>query len=273
VALPLIATPNAMKFAPWSFSKIETADACPAQFEHRHLLKSAAAAKTSDTSVGTAAHSIIERRVGGASHADATKTALDQTPLTSDELEVLRTLDARIDMFLQKFDSFCKAQGVTEVLVEVEWAFTAAFEPANFWAKDVFFRGKMDLGVVTRDRDLIVIDHKSGYAKDIKRDIKKKQQLQAYAILGVSNVSNINGVRGAIHYLQGDEAKAIQWVDYVDAQRVRDVYVPWLYTRINETASTLNPPFLAKPSLRWPCEWCGYQAYCTPYQEMVGGAS
>ena len=22
----------------------------------------------------------------------------------------------------------------------------------------------------------------------------------------------------------------------------------------------------------WACEWCGYQAYCTPFQEMVGGA-
>lgn len=271
MAVPLIATPDALKYAPWSFSKVETADACPAQFQHKHLLKSASSAKTSDTLVGTVAHAIIEHRIAGTSHADATKKAVEQTPLTQEEQETLRTLDERIDTFLRKFDAFCKAQGVTQVLVEVEWALTAECKPTTFWAKDAFFRGKMDLGAVTKDRDLIVIDHKSGFAKDLKRDVKKKQQLQAYAILGVVSVENIAGVRGAIHYLQGDEAKAIQWADYVDASRVREVYAPWLFTRINETAASLGEPFVAKPNLRWPCEWCGYQNLCKPFLEMTGG--
>lgn len=274
VTVTLIATVDALKYAPWSFSKIETADSCPLQFQHRHLLKSQSSAKTSDTQVGTAAHAIIERRVGGATHALATKEALAQTPLTADEQETLRTLDERIDTFVRKFDGFCKAQGVTEIFVEVEWAFTADFKRVGFWDKDAFFRGKMDLGAITRDRDLIVIDHKSGFAKDLKRDVKKKQQLQGYAILGIANVEGVSGVRGAIHYLQGDEAKAIQWADYVDATRVRDVFTPWLFTRINETALTLpsdGSPFPAKPGLRWPCEWCGYQAYCKAFQEMMSG--
>lgn len=271
MSLPLIATPDALRYAPWSFSKVETADACPAQFQYKHLLKSTSSSATSDTKVGTAAHAIIERRVGGARHVDATKEALDKTPLTSDELETLRTLDDRIDAFLRKFDAFCRTQGVTDVLVEVEWAFDAALNPVGFWDSRAFFRGKMDLGAVTRDRDLITIDHKSGFAKDLKRDVKKKQQLQAYAVLGVVCVPNLSGVRGAIHFLQGDEAKAIQWVDYVDASRVREVYAPWLFTRINETAGSLGEPFAAKPALRWPCEWCGYQAHCVPFQEMTGG--
>lgn len=274
MALPLIATPDALKFAPWSFSKIETADACPLQFQHKHLLKSKSSAKTSDTQVGTAAHAIIERRVGGATHADATKEAIVQTPLTADELETLRTLDERIDEFCRKFDSFVKANGVVDIFVEVDWAFDANFQRVGFWDPAAFFRGKLDLGALTKDRDLIVIDHKSGFAKDLKRDIKKKQQLQAYAVLGLANVDGISGVRGAIHFLQGDEAKAIQWTDYVDATRVRDVFVPWLFTRINETVATLpagDVTFPAKPNLRWPCEWCGYQAHCTSFQEMVGG--
>lgn len=260
-----------MKYAPWSFSKVETADACPLQFQHRHILKSASTAATSDTKVGIAAHEILERRIRGADHRGATKEALEKTPLTADELDTLRTLDERIDTFMQKFDSFCKAQGVTEVLVEVEWAISVDYKPVGFWDPAAFFRGKMDLGAVTRDRDLIMVDHKSGIAKDLKRDTKKKQQLQAYAILGVACVPDIHGVRGAIHFMQGDEAKAIQWVDYVDATRVREVFVPWLFTRINETAAGLREPFVAKPALRWPCEWCGYQAYCTAFQEMVGG--
>ncbi len=276
MAVPLIATPDALKYAPWSFSKVETAEACPLQFQHKHLLKSPSAAKTSDTQVGTAAHAIIERRVGGASHASATKEALAQTPLTSEEAETLRTFDARIDDFVRRFDAFCKSQGVTRLFVEVEWAFAADFSPVSFWDPAAFFRGKMDLGVLTRSQDLIVIDHKSGFAKDLKRDVKKKQQLQAYAVLGLANVEGISGVRGAIHYLQGDAAKAIQWADYVDATRVREIYVPWLFSRINETATSLpadtTTPFPAKANLRWPCEWCGYQQHCNAFQEMVGGA-
>lgn len=271
MAQALIATPDALKYAPWSFSKIETADSCPAQFQHKHMLKSAAAAKTSDTKVGTAAHSILERRIVGKPHAAAKKEALDETQLTSQELESLRLLEDRIDTFLRKFDVFCKTQGVTKVLVECEWAFTADYKKTGFWDKDAFFRGKLDLGALTRDNDLILLDHKSGFAKDIKRDIKKKQQLQSYAVLGLVNEPNIAGVRSGIHFLQGDEDKAIQWTDYVDATRIRDVFVPWLYTRINETAASLEP-FPAKPNLRWPCEWCGYQALCKEFQETYGGA-
>lgn len=267
---PLIVTQQALKYAPWSFSKIETADSCPAQFEHRHLLKSAKAVSTSDTKVGTAAHAVLELMVQGASQKVAKEHALATTPLTSDELETLRSLEDRIETFLRKFDTFCKAQGVTKPLVEIDWAFTKDFAPTSFFAPDAFFRGKLDLCAVTRDNDLIVVDHKSGVAKDLKWDTKKRQQLNAYAVLALPNLPNINGVRGGIHFMQGAPEKAIQWADYVDTARVRNVLAPWLFSRINETAETLVAPFQAKPNLRWPCEWCNFQSLCPAFQEKYG---
>ena len=268
----LTVTSEALKYAPWSFSKMETGESCPSQFKHKHVLKTVAGPSTPDTVVGTAAHGVLEHRVKGASLVDARRMALENTPLTSDELDTLRTLEERMEAFVRKFDAFCRREGVTRVLVEEAWGITTGYRPTGFFDDDVFFRGKVDLGAVTRDGDLVVIDHKSGVAKDLDRDHKKKQQLWSYYALAVPNVPGVIGVRGAIHFLQGDEKKSVQWMkNYEDAARVRDVHVPWLFSRINDVARGLAEPFLARPKLRWPCEWCAYKSSCAPFQEAYGG--
>lgn len=268
----LTVTEASLRHAPWSFSKMETGESCPAQFKHKHILRTAAGPSTPDTVVGTAAHGVLEHRVKGTSASDAKKLALENTPLTSDEQDMLRTLEDRMDSFMRKFDGFCKREGVKRLLVEEAWGITAEFKPTGFFDKNVFFRGKVDLGAITRDDDLVVIDHKSGVAKDLQKDKKKQQQLWSYYVLAIPNMLNVKGVRGAIHFLQGDEAKAVQWMpNYDDASRVREVYAPWLFSRISEVATTLVDPFPAKPKLRWPCEWCTYQGSCRPFQEAFGG--
>lgn len=272
MAQALTVTPDALKHAPWSFSKMETGEACPAQFKHKHMLKTVAGPSMPDTVVGTVAHSVLERCIGGTSFSAAKKAALVDTPLTSDEQDMLRVLEDRIEAFIRRFDAFCKREGVTDVLIEKAWGITATYEKTGFFDKNVFFRGKVDLAAVTRDGDLILVDHKSGVAKDLERDVKKRQQLWSYYVLAMPNMPGVSGVRGAIHFLQGDEDKAVQWMkNYEDATRVREVYVPWLFSRINEVASTLVEPFIARPKLRWPCEWCTYKNSCTPFQEVYGG--
>lgn len=268
----LTVTEASLRHAPWSFSKMETGESCPAQFRHKHILRTVAGPSSPDTVVGTAAHAVLERRVKGASLADAKKAALENTPLTSDEQDMLRTLEDRMEAFVRKFDGFCRREGVTRILVEEAWGITATLGRTGFFDKDVYFRGKVDLGAITRDGDLVVIDHKSGVAKDLKKDLKKRQQLWSYYVLAIPNVPGVSGVRGAIHFLQGAEDKAVQWMpNYDDASRVREVYAPWLFSRISEVAETLVEPFPAKPKLRWPCEWCAYQGSCGPFQGTYGG--
>lgn len=272
MAQALIVTPEALNHAPWSFSKMETGESCPAQFKHKHVLRTVAGPSAPETLVGTVAHAVLEHRAGGALLAVAKKAALADTPLTSDELDMLRTLEDRIEAFMRKFDAFCRREGVTRVLIEEAWGITADYRKTGFFDKDVFFRGKVDLGAITRDGDLVVIDHKSGVAKDLERDQKKKQQLWSYYVLAMPNVPGMSGVRGAIHFLQGSEDKAMQWMkSYEDSSRVRDVHAPWLFARINDVAKALCEPFPARPKLRWPCEWCSYQANCGPFRETYGG--
>jgi hypothetical protein len=282
VAAAFEISPLARKHAPWSYSKTELAETCPAQFRHKHLLKTSAAPAPSDTKVGIAAHAILEHRVLGKPSSDAKKTAVEKTPLTSTEQEMLHMLEENMEHFLRRFDSFCKTQGVTKVFCEADWGFTDDYKPAGFFAEDVFFRGKLDLGALTRDHDLFLIDHKSGVAKALEGDQKKRQQLQAYGVLALPNMPDIAGVRGGIHFLQGDNPDdRLQWTTYVPAERIRTLYMPWLFGRINAAAANLTEPFVARPAKSrmrknnqpgWPCGWCQYQDVCPEFKEKFGGA-
>jgi len=274
-------TELARKFAPWSFSKMEAAETCPAQFGHKHVTKTGAAPAPSDTKVGIVAHEILEHRTGGTAAPEARKLALAKNPLTDGELEMLRTLNGNMESFLKRFDTFCKAQGVTEVLCEKDWAFNDVYEKTGFFDKNVYFRGKLDLGAITRDRDLFFIDHKAGAVKKLGEDRVKREQLQSYAVLALVNVPNLSGVRGGINFLQADDAEAqIQWGDYVPASRVRDLYVGWLFQRVNRAADNLLEPFEARPAKSrmkkdnrpgFPCGWCSYTVSCAAFQEKFGG--
>jgi hypothetical protein len=262
-------TPLAKQFAPWSISKAGVAETCPAQFKHKYLLKTVEEAVPSANTVGTHAHAILEYRIGGMTDADARKRAAEKTPLTGSEKEDLRALDDSINEFLVKWDGFCKREKVQKVLLEVEWAFTADFKKTGFFSPDVYFRGKVDLGAITPNADLIVMDHKSGVSKDIQRGDKFKKQLWSYAVLAFANIEGMAGVRSGINFLQGDRFPKIQWLEYIEAPRIHKLFTPWLYETLNDAAERLVEPFAAKPKLRWPCEWCSYRPSCPDYQAMV----
>lgn len=261
----------ALKYAPWSISKASMAETCPAQFEFRHVKKTAEGPASSDTRVGTAAHTVLELRVIGTPAAEARKQALEHTPLTSNEQEDLQALDEPIEGFLVKFDKFCREQGVTQVIREAPWGMTRDALPAGFYDDDVFFRGKLDLCALTRDRDLVMLDYKSGKAKNIRVGTRFRRQLNSYAVLALVNMEDLAGVRSGIHFLQGDEAQRTQWLDYLPAAKIRESYIQWLFNHLNETASTLVAPFVAKPGRKWPCGWCSYKNLCPAYQGTVNG--
>lgn len=264
-------TELARKFAPWSISKASIAAECPRQFEHKYLVKTAEAIVPSVNRVGTVSHAILELRTGGTPQAVAKKAALEKTPLTSAEMDSLLVLEKPIDWFMRKWDSFCRTQHVVEIMREQKWGLTIDLLPTPFFSDSVFFRGVLDLGVLTQSGDLIVLDHKSGIAKDIQKDLKYKRQINSYGVLARYNIPNLVGIRGAIHFLQGSDEKRIQWLDYVSAGSIETNLTPWLFNHLNYCASHLTEPFQARPKLRWPCEWCSYTNACRAYQEMIHG--
>lgn len=264
-------TELARKFAPWSISKAGTAETCPAQFEHKYIKKTPETVAHSDNRVGTASHKVLELRVGGQPHEVAKAAALAETPLTSTEMEFFQTLEEPIEWFMKKWDLFTKKTGVVKLLLEEEWAITVEGKKTPYKSPDAFFRGKVDLGVVTKDGDLVVLDHKSGFAKDIQKDVKFKRQLNSYAVMAWANLEGLGGVRSGIHFLQGGEDKRIQWLPYLPAANIERTYVPWLFSHLDYCAAHLQAPYEARPKLRWPCEWCPFQQSCESFREMTRG--
>lgn len=263
----------ARKYAPWSISKAGLAEICPLQFKFKHIDKVKDGIVTpSDNKVGTCSHKVLELRVGGTPASEARKLAFDETPLTTNEMEHFRTLEDNIEDFLRRFDTFCQQAQPKKILLEEEWAFTADFRPTGFFADDVFFRGKVDLGLITKDDDLIVIDHKSGQAKDITRDQKFKKQLNSYKVMGLANIAGLAGARSAIHFMLGNPDNRIQWLPYVDRRYIETTLVPWLFEYINFCAEKFVEPWVAKPKPRWPCAWCPFTPVCNAYNEMMRAA-
>ncbi len=264
-------SPLAARHGPWSISKAGTASTCPAQFKHKYITKTEGGITSSGNKVGLAAHTVLEHRVDGVSAVVAQTIALAKTPLTGQECDDLRTLNDAIEAFLQRFEVFCKREHITEILREVAWGITAKGEPTGFFADDVYFRGKLDLCALTPNKDLFVLDHKSGVAREISRDLSKKHQLYSYAVLAAHNL-DVQGVRCGINFLQGKEDLRLQWLDYIPLVSISAIYTPWLFGHLNDVAENLVEPFSAKPRASWPCKWCDFRQVCKPYQELTGGA-
>lgn len=264
-------SPLAKQYGPWSISKAGVAETCAAQFKHKYILKTPEESVPSANTVGTHAHSILEFRIAGKSKDVARRLAAEKTPLTSNEADNLRALEDTIEEFLRKWDVFCARNKVQKVMLEAEWAFTAEYKRTGFFSPDVYFRGKVDLAALTGDRDLIVLDHKSGVSQDINGRFggKFKKQLWSYAAMALVNIDDLAGVRPGINFLQGDRYEKIQWLDYIDAPRIQKLFVPWLFDTLNDAAEKLVEPFPARPKLRWPCEWCSYRPSCHDYLAMV----
>lgn len=306
----------ARQYAPWATSKLELAVSCPYQFNLKYVQKAPATAIRSENKSGIVAHAILEMRVAGTSDAEARAKALAATPLTSTEMEALMTYRAPIESFLERFDGFCKKTGVTKLFIEHKWGLTIDGKPTRFHTvkeykgilfgaeqkraageavdedlvrearavlesgagpdTDPFFRGVVDLGALTRDADLFIIDHKSGRVEKVKY---KQKQLDQYAVLGVAHLPQLAGVRCGVNALGNPPDTQLQWLPYIDRSVVERAYVPWLFRYINECADNLQT-FEARPVApapnrktqiveeKFPCGWCGYRLTCDPYVKL-----
>jgi RecB family exonuclease len=257
-------SPLARQYAPWSISKLGVAENCPKQFEFKHVMKHEELVTTSDNKVGLAIHAVLEHAIQGFSIREAMRRALEKTPLVSNEMDIFTALIDVVQEFLRKLDVFCKQHGPVELLVEKKWGLTADGRGTEFDAEDVFFRGVLDLGIITADHDLLVIDHKTGRPYGLH---KYRAQLNAYAVLGRANLNGVVGVRPALHYLKESPENRIQWCRYMKAVDIGAHLLPWIYEFINNAANQLDG-FVAKPGLRWPCAWCAYSPVCAAYQEL-----
>jgi hypothetical protein len=123
----------------WSFSMLKAfRDICPHQGAARYIRRSVQFVETPEIKWGNAVHTAFEHRVGGG------------RPLPQD-MQQWECFAAPLDKFEGK-------------LVEQKYGVTSEGRPCEFFAKDVWGRGKLDV-VIVRDDSAYLPDWKTGNSR------------------------------------------------------------------------------------------------------------
>lgn len=259
------------KYGPWSASKAEVAYGCTRKFAVQYRDKRQEGMKHRTARVGNAAHSMQELVL--------------QKPMTEDELFELAqkyaadeknalTYEERVGLFARlpaitqygdRIAKFKRERGVTMELIEHKLAMTFDWLGCPFKHPDAFLRGVLDHGLITQDRVLVMIDHKSGKKQHIS---KHSTQIYIYMALAVSNFPDIVGVQSGINYVG---TPVVDWFPKPRGQpgiwsraEINDIVKPWLTNYLDGMRPRLNiiEQHREAPAVGWQCEFCGFKDLC-----------
>jgi len=183
-----------MKTPPWSFSRIKAFDTCPKQFYHTSVLKEFPYVETDAMRYGTEFHKAAEDFIG------------DGTPVPE-----------RFAFTQPVLDALAAKPG--EKLCEYKFGLTAALEPCDFFAKDVWFRGIVDLIIIDGDTATIV-DYKTGKSARYA----EKGQLELMALAMFKHFPDLKVVRGGLVFVIANEAVKAKY----DRDGESDLWKKWL---------------------------------------------
>ena len=253
--------------APWSYTKLGTLETCSLQFDYKYgPNKLVELVKSADSRIGVAVHTALELALKGRPLEMALLQAGDDHGLTSAELEELDARGDQIADFVRRMEDFQAKNRVRDCCIEQKWGINSSFEWSGFWGDNgskPFFRGAVDLAMLTGSNDLIIIDHKSGKQRDIEH---YRNQLKIYALMGLARFPAARGVQCAINFVMPNK---LEWDKYVKADVIVAEYRPWLERHMSDVANALlSEPVPTKTRL---CDWCGYKPICPAHQEVSRG--
>jgi hypothetical protein len=195
-----------MGVAPWSFSRIKDFDTCPKQFYHKHILKEFPFEETEATRYGNEFHKAAELFIRNG------------TPVPDRFAFARPTLDA---LEAKPGDKFC----------EYKFGLTRKLEPCSFFAKDVWFRGVIDLLIVHEDRAWIV-DYKTGKSSRYA----ETGQLELMALATFKYFPHVTSVNAGLVFIVADEFVK----DKYTVQTEGEMWAKWLgeYAKMEKAEET-----------------------------------
>ena len=180
--------------APWSFSRIKAFDTCPKQFYHVNVLKQFPFKETEAMRYGTEFHEAAEHFIR-----DGTPVP-DRFAFARPALEVLAAKSG-------------------EKLCEQKMGLTAELEACDFFAKDVWFRGIVDLLIIDGDV-ATVIDYKTGKSSRYA----EKGQLELMALSVFRHFPEVKTVRAGLLFVIANELVKAKY----EKTGQKDMWRKWL---------------------------------------------
>lgn len=249
---------NALKYRPWSISKLSVAENCSLKFFLKYIKKQREPAiKDARGRIGQAAHQALELSVQGMDLSRAIKKSIIDCRLTTPEADDLLAYRPNIIGFLDRFKSYKNRNPYHTEYIEHRIGITTDMKSTDFWNNDGIFRLVIDLGLNLKSGPQIIIDHKSGDRTTVK---KYSDQLNAYAVASKIINPNITGVQSAVHFLQTGD---IDWNQFITSETIEKELTPWLIEKINKGTEELpTEATTATPTEGWWCTFCGYKKNC-----------
>jgi hypothetical protein len=249
----------ALKYAPWSMSKASVATTCPFRHRRKYVekIKGKESAASSAARIGIAAHEALEWVLKGKFDLkEALRRAVIKTPLTTPEMDDVFALTHNLQIFLDRLAKFKQKNAVSEQKVELKFGLTPDFGQVHFFDKSgrLFFRGVWDLCLRAHGKYLIIIDHKSGQVKSLEDN---QEQLDMYALAGISIFPGVEGVQSAIHYMQDEHG--LHWGKMQSVEEIRERILPWFVEHLNNAGESAEGSNARKG--RW-CSFCEYVEIC-----------
>lgn len=158
---------------PWSYSSLTAFETCPRRFYLTRIAKAVAEPQTEATIWGNAVHKALELAVSGT-----------------------KPLEPRFSSYAPVVERVRASAGTKHT--EQKFGITNHFTPTTFFGKDVWFRGVIDLAVVT-PTTATVLDYKTG---KVKLD---GDQLKLFAAAAFAQHTHVNTVRTGYLWLAHDE--------------------------------------------------------------------
>ncbi len=253
-------SPEVLRHAPWSVSKVGSLEKCQKQYELKYIKKVPEGPSMKTGRIGTFVHAVLERGLRNDVD-DIIKlreyllevTANNKSANHENEyLDALEFLPA-CTKFIQRIRTFKINQNIVKIYIEHQLAMTSDFRPCEFRDKESFLRGVIDLALLTESNNLIVIDHKTGRPRPI---LNHYDQIYNYALMCNANF-DIKGVQGIIHYVGVDE---LSRMPLMPVEEINSKLKPWLVTYLNRiTSKILLLENKEAPAVTgWLCEWCSY---------------
>lgn len=157
---------------PWSYSSLTAFETCPRRFYLTRIAKLVKEPQTEATIWGNEVHKALEHAVQG------------------------KPLEPRFVSYGPLVEKLRAAPGQKHT--ERKFGLTSGYQPTEFFAKNVWFRGVIDLTIVT-DTTATVLDHKTGRVKT------DGDQLKLFAAAAFAQYPHVNTVTTGYIWLAHDK--------------------------------------------------------------------
>ena len=252
-------------FGSWSVSKLKVAQKCHLQLFLKYVLdlRLNLLEDPDDTlarNTGTTLHYILELLYNGYRLEEAILEAKEKylSLVTPERWFFVEKHFENVQKFFTRMAIFGERYQVQTVDTELKIAVTKDWKPVDFSSPEAFFRGVVDLSLVTGSDDAIIIDHKRGGSAMFGLKYHR-MQLNVYAILYHFGIKKVRGVQSGIHFI---EAGSINLSKYIPAPDIEEVLPNWLIDTINAPINAIQEKQMFDISRGNHCMYCEYKDLC-----------